>query len=357
MDWKDEPSERLFRWVEGRHCAGQASAFPHLSLLISGWGLWLVFFGFFVFSLGNLVWLFPLCFVCTVWGCNKILVFKIQEEHSIPLIVLICFPSLVRALCSGVQIPKCKGVSEPFQAKLKAKPFRLVTPSLVYLPVMICRWITMEGWTSDGVSLVSESLLSKQQRNILFPFGCDISESRQWSEVDTQDSGQLIKLFLLKGVTGKKGLSFVGFGLLLGFFLLLKIRGGIFLQHHCSCLTLQLPLMSPQGRVLIDSHGMIKLSQGAAPCPRAPCWRFCPFSPHHCEHHSSRAERERDTQEALGVLFPRGSNKEDAARSPPSLSSCLLIRVQRSQWNRSREGWMYPFALVWQNKINWIQGT
>lgn len=169
-------------------------------------------------------------------------------------------------------------------------------------------------------------------------FGCDISESRQWSEVDTQDRGQLIKLFLLKGVTGKKGLSFVGFGLLLGFFLLLKIRGGIFLQHHCSCLTLQLPLMSPQGGVLIDSHGMIKLSQGAAPCPRAPCWRFCPFSPHHCEHHSSRAERERDTQEALGVLFPRGSNKEDAARSLPSLSSCLLIRVQRSQWNRSREG-------------------
>lgn len=160
----------------------------------------------------------------------------------------------------------------------------------------------MEGWTSDGDSLVSESLLSEQQRNILFPFGCDISESRQWPEMDTQDSGQLIKLFLLKGVTDKKGLSFVGFGLLLGFFLLLKICGGIFLQHHCSCLTLQLPLMSPQGRVLIDSHGMIKLSQGAAPCPRAPCWKFCPFSPHHCEHHSSRAERERDTQEAWSPI-------------------------------------------------------
>lgn len=116
--------------------------------------------------------------------------------------------------------------------------------------------------------------------------------------------------------------------------------------------------MSPQGWVMIDSHG-IKLSQGTAPCPGAPCWRsggswrFCPFSAHHCR---AAMQRGKVTYKKLEVLFPWGSSKQDAARSPPSLSNCLLMRIWRSQWYKNREGWMYPFVLVWQNKINCIQG-
>ncbi|RMC11737.1 hypothetical protein DUI87_11860 [Hirundo rustica rustica] len=38
---------------------------------------------------------------------------------------------LVRVLYSGAQTPMCKGASEPVQAKLNAKPFRLVSPLVV----------------------------------------------------------------------------------------------------------------------------------------------------------------------------------------------------------------------------------
>lgn len=120
-------------------------------------------FSVFFLSLGNLAWLLPLCFVCTVWGCAKIPVFKIQEEHFIPGIVFICFHILVSILCSGVQVQLCKGACEPVQAKLNAKPFRLVTPPVVYVRVW---WFVAESVWKDGllmgiIGLVSESFILK----------------------------------------------------------------------------------------------------------------------------------------------------------------------------------------------------
>lgn len=134
------------RWRE-RHCSGQASAFPHLPVLISGL--------FFFFFLGNLVWLFPLCFVCAVWGCDKIPVFKIQEEHSIPVVVFICFHSLVRVLCSGVEVLLCKGTSEPVQAKLNVKPFRPVG-YVGYVWWFVADSVRKDGLVMRIIGLVSE---------------------------------------------------------------------------------------------------------------------------------------------------------------------------------------------------------
>lgn len=65
-----------------------------------------------------------------------------------------------------------------------------------------------------------------------------------------------VKMFVICGVwSGAWCFFWFGFFFSL-LFLLLRICGRISLQHLCSCLTVQLPPMSPQGWVIIHSHGI-----------------------------------------------------------------------------------------------------
>lgn len=114
------------------------------------------------FSLGNLVWLFPLCFVCTVWGCDKIQMFKIQEEH-------LDFCDFFSFAFTAFSEALFRGSSPVVQMSLWAclgqtsVPFRLVTPLVVFVQVW---WFVAESVWKDGLlmwitGLVSEAFVLK----------------------------------------------------------------------------------------------------------------------------------------------------------------------------------------------------
>lgn len=121
-------------------------------------------------------------------------------------------------------------MSEPI---LNAKHFRLVTPPNKYVQVHL--FIVESIWKGKLLTWIihlvcSEAFILKQQKNILFLSGLEISEVRQRPEVCTEDSGHLLKLFLLWGPFGIKRKKivwqFVGVSVaVLGFDFFFSVKG------------------------------------------------------------------------------------------------------------------------------------